>query len=196
MIKRRNYTFALTQDNDRVIEIVKQYPKYAYIKHDKDNGTEHYHYYVEFPNPRSLKSLSLELGIPENMLQQVYNKTGILEYLTHKNESDKHHYDESEIFTNMDLKTEVKPNKNDVDKDTAYYVIDLFDDYYKGKLTYKELMYKLIDLKVALGTTLSLQALITICCRPRIRNVELVNVPCSVFHNRGDGTDSKQKGGI
>ena len=135
-IKRRNYTFALTKDNDRVSKIVEQYPKYAYIKHDKDTTVEHFHYYVEFPNPRSLNSLALELNIPANMIQQVFNKTGILEYLTHKNETDKHHYDESEIITNMDLKTEVRINKNDLSVEECHQVIDLFDDYYNGQIIF------------------------------------------------------------
>ena len=48
MIKRRNYTFALTKDNERIIHIVEKYPKYAYIKHDKDKAETHYHYYIEY----------------------------------------------------------------------------------------------------------------------------------------------------
>lgn len=102
-MKRRNYTFALTKDNDRIIKIVEKYPKYAYIKHDQDDAEEHYHYYVEFPNPRSLTSVANELGVPPNMLEAVYSKKGILEYLTHENQPDKHHYDKSEIVTNFNI---------------------------------------------------------------------------------------------
>ena len=103
-MKRRNYTFALTRENERIIKIVEKYPKYAYIKHDKDSDAEtHYHYYVEFPNPRSLDSVARELKIPANMLEAVYSKKGILEYLTHENQPDKFHYDKSEIVSNFDI---------------------------------------------------------------------------------------------
>lgn len=108
-MRRRNYTFALTKDNDRIIKIVERYPKFAYIKHDKDQDAEtHYHYYIEFPNPRSLDSVARELKIPSNMLEAVYSKKGILEYLTHENQPDKYHYDKSEIISNFDIADETQ----------------------------------------------------------------------------------------
>lgn len=105
-IKRRNYTFALTRDNERIIKIVEKYPKFAYIKHDQDEGETHYHYYIEFNSPRYLSAVASELGIPENMIEQIYSKKGILEYLTHENQPDKHHYSSDDIITNMDFKQE------------------------------------------------------------------------------------------
>lgn len=121
-IKRRNYTFALTKDNDRVIRIVKRYPKFAYICHDRDKGETHYHYYVEFPNPRSLDSVARELKIPSHMIEQVYNKKGILQYLTHQNESDKEHYDKSEVVSNFDLDVEVA-DFDIIQEATDYYAV-------------------------------------------------------------------------
>lgn len=109
MLKRRNYTFALTRDNERVQKIVEKYPKYAYILHDKDKGENHYHYYIEFPNPRSIDSVARELDIPTNMIEQVYNKKAILEYLTHQNDPQKHAYFIEDIITNMNFKQELQP---------------------------------------------------------------------------------------
>lgn len=142
MIKRRNYTFALTKDNERIIKIVEKYPKYAYIKHDKDDAEVHYHYYVEFPNPRSIKNVAQELKIPENMLEQVYNKRGILEYLTHKNELNKHHYDDSEIKTNMDFTEEIKAQA--VSKEEIELIINAIADYDEGTISYRQLMNQMV----------------------------------------------------
>lgn len=88
--------------------IIQRYPKWAYIKHDRDEGSEHYHFYIEFPNPRSLESVAKELKIPSHMVEQVYNKKGILEYLTHKNDPDKAIYDESEIESNFSIKDDTQ----------------------------------------------------------------------------------------
>jgi hypothetical protein len=119
VIKRRNYTFALVTENtpniNEIIELVTQYPKYAYILHDKDvkdDGTgelkpAHYHFYIEFPSPRSLRAVSKELNIIESMLRQVYDKRGILNYLTHKKQPEKFQYNDSEIMTNMDFASEI-----------------------------------------------------------------------------------------
>lgn len=116
--KRRNFTFSLkvqeTKNIDAIIATVSKFPKYAYIIHDKDVHTEtgelkddHYHFYVEFPNPRSFSSLANDLNISTNYIEKVYDKTAILEYLTHENQPDKHHYDRSEIITNMDFDNEI-----------------------------------------------------------------------------------------
>lgn len=140
MIKRRNYTFALTKDNERIIKIVEKYPKYAYIKHDKDDAEVHYHYYIEFPSPRSLDAVAKELDIPPNMLEQVYSKKGILQYLTHENAHDKHHYDVSEIKTNMDLITEINNNNEGVTQEQRDLIINTIADYDEGKISYRQLM--------------------------------------------------------
>lgn len=133
-IKRRNYTFALTKDNDRIIRIVKRYPKYAFICHDKDEGETHYHYYIEFPNPRSLDSVASELKIPSNMIEQVYNKKGILQYLTHQNESNKFHYDISEVESNFDLSEE---SVIDIEQEMADY-----ESVCEGKMTWQDFIMK------------------------------------------------------
>lgn len=111
--KVRYFTFSLVDDNPVVIkkveELYKGY-KYAYICHDKDKGVEHkhYHYVLMFPSPRSFASVANDLEIPVTMLQKVYSKKGILDYLTHENDPNKHHYDLSEIHANFDVEDEKK----------------------------------------------------------------------------------------
>jgi hypothetical protein len=118
-LKARNFTFALeprrTPHIDNVILTVKTYPKWAYIMHDKDvkdDGTgelkePHYHFYVEFPNPRYLDAIATELNIMSNMIEKVWNKKGILEYLTHENQPEKYHYDKQQIVSNFDIEDDV-----------------------------------------------------------------------------------------
>lgn len=139
MIKRRNYTFALTKDNDRIIKIVEKYPKYAYIKHDKDDAETHYHYYVEFPSPRSLNAVAKELNIPPNMLEQVYSKKGILQYLTHENAKGKHQYLPEEIYSNFDILTECKDDNSKTSHDDYWLIVNTLSDYNDGKITFKEM---------------------------------------------------------
>lgn len=140
MIRRRNYTFALTKDNERVIKLVKKYPKYAYIKHDKDDAEEHYHYYIEFENARSLNSVARELNIPENMIEQVYSKSGILNYLTHENSNGKYHYDISEITSNFDLKTEINEDGRKCSHEDYVLITTTLKQFYEGKISYDDLV--------------------------------------------------------
>lgn len=116
--KYRSFTFALTIDDtpniEYVLETVVKYPKYAYILHNSDvldDGTpkkNHYHFYVEFPNPRSFQSIANDLDIATNFIEKVYDKASILLYLTHKNRPDKFQYDDSDIISNFDVSREIK----------------------------------------------------------------------------------------
>ncbi len=137
--KVRYFTFSLTDNNYSVIKIINDnfnYDKWAYILHDKDNSAErkHYHYYLEFENPRSFSSLANTLEIPVTLLQKVYNKKAMLDYLTHENDPNKHHYDPSEIKSNFDVVDERnKPDGPDIDLE--------FSDYCKmreGKMSFDE----------------------------------------------------------
>lgn len=177
-IKRRNYTFALTKDNDRVIKIVVQYPKYAYIKHDKDKDTEeHYHYYVEFNNPRFLSAVALELGIPDNMLEQVYSKKGILEYLTHENQPDKYHYSKDEIITNMDFSSET--GEIDLVQEMADYRL-----VRAGKMSMEEFVLAHNNSFTTLSIFSRLRSYEMLANAEEKGTEGLVSVPCSTFHNR------------
>ena len=109
-MKRRNFTLSIKNDYEKLIPLVEQCPQYAWILHDADTNTDtgeliepHIHVYIEFPNPRSFKSIADILDIPENMVCKVIDKNGILQYLIHKNQPDKFQYNFSDIHTNFDL---------------------------------------------------------------------------------------------
>lgn len=107
-MKTRTVTMSLKQD---ITHLVEQYPKYAWILHDKDFNPDtgglkepHYHIYLEFPNPRSLNAIASELGIEPHMIEVVRNKQGILAYLTHSRSPEKYQYDVSEVHSNFEIK--------------------------------------------------------------------------------------------
>lgn len=113
-MKRRNFTLSIRQDIIEFIKQVEQCPQYAWIVHDKDSHTnddgeiipveKHVHAYIEFPNPRSFKSVAELLNVPENQVQKVIDKNGILQYLVHKNQPEKYQYNFEDITSNFDLK--------------------------------------------------------------------------------------------
>lgn len=109
-MKRRNFTLSIKNDITEFLALVEQCPQYAWIIHDKDIDHDtgeliesHAHAYIEFPNPRSYKSVAEILNVQENMVCKVIDKNGILQYLIHKNQPDKFQYDYSEIHSNFDL---------------------------------------------------------------------------------------------
>lgn len=115
--KVKYFTFSITRDfnimNDHVKKLC-EHEKYAYICHDKDVSThKHYHYVLMFESPRSFKSIANDLELPVTMLEKVYSKKGILDYLTHENDPNKHHYSIDEITSNFDIEKE--KNKSDFD---------------------------------------------------------------------------------
>lgn len=125
--KVRYFTFSLVHDNPRVQETIKKiydHDKYAYILHDKDKSAErkHCHYVLMFSSPRSFKSVANDLEIPVTMLQKVYSKKGILDYLTHENDPNKHHYEFSEITANFDIENEKKG-------DDGFPFLEFYHDY-------------------------------------------------------------------
>lgn len=141
--KVRYFTFSLVHDNSIVQRNIKSKfdsQKWAYICHDKDTAVEHkhYHYVLMFDSPRSFSSVANDLDIPVTMLQKVYSKKGILDYLTHENDPNKHHYNLSEIQSNFDVEDEKK-------SDGGFPMIEFYRDYCKvrqGVLTPEDFLTK------------------------------------------------------
>jgi hypothetical protein len=144
-IKRRNYTLALNnlkQCDEIIWKLQNHYAeKYAYILHDKDvkdDGTgvlkdDHYHFYIEFKNPRSLNSVAEDLTVPANMVCQVYSKKGILQYLTHQNQPEKYQYNPDEVVSNFDIGQEFADDMVKLDQLWADYKALRF-----GRMDYDE----------------------------------------------------------
>ena len=74
---------------------------YALIKHDKDEADAHHHMVLRTHStwtcPQVAKWFANESG-QNTFVQVVRDRTGIVEYLTHENEPDKHHYDKGDII--------------------------------------------------------------------------------------------------
>lgn len=126
MINTRSYT-ASVNDTEQIKYITNRlttdYPEgsdihWAYIIHDKDVDKSsgevikpHLHFVIFYPTPRKSTTLSNYFNIPEHMLCQIYNKRGIIEYLTHANQPEKVKYDSNNVVSNYnwvdDCKDEV-----------------------------------------------------------------------------------------
>lgn len=108
--KVRYVTFSIVHNNGFLQKrIASLYPhaKYAWIKHDQDQSEHsHYHYVLIFPNPISFRGIANDLELPLPMVEKVISKRGILDYLTHENQPEKHHYPLSAIEANFDIQEE------------------------------------------------------------------------------------------
>lgn len=93
------------------------------INHDKDETEVHTHVYLEYSTPRKVSTVANLLEVEGNFIELIKNKKGYLRYLTHMDETDKHKYDESEVYTNSEVnyKTLVLGNSLS-DKEIAEYL--------------------------------------------------------------------------
>lgn len=100
------------------------------INHDKDTNElgeiieAHTHVYLDYPTPRKLTTISNLLGVEPNFVELVKNKKGFLRYLTHKDEEDKHKYNDDEVYTNSSVSYSATLLGNQLsDKEIAEYII-------------------------------------------------------------------------
>lgn len=101
------------------------------INHDKDMDEKtgelievHTHIMIEYATPRKLTTVANLLEVENNFIEIVRNKKGILRYLIHMDEVDKHRYDYSEVYTNSDITYEQTVLGDSLtDKDIADYII-------------------------------------------------------------------------
>lgn len=106
----------------KALNYIKQYYDYAYILHDKDYDEfgeikkSHYHIVVQFKNAKWLSSISEELKISSNYIQQCNNFELALEYLIHRNEETKYQYDIDEVKGPLKNKLIKFLNQNDLDE--------------------------------------------------------------------------------
>lgn len=107
----------------------KTITNWAYILHDKDLYTEeddvnkkgtlkppHFHIVLRLGATRSAKVVANWFNIPSNFVDLPFGKNAFwdcVEYLTHDNSPEKHHYDDSEIFANFNFREEVDKRKKE-----------------------------------------------------------------------------------
>lgn len=97
-------------DTGNIIQIIQSKSKsirsYAVIKHDKDGGELHHHIVIRTHSTWTPTQITKwfsghkdENGKDiNNFVQTVIDRTAIIQYLTHENETDKYHYEQSEII--------------------------------------------------------------------------------------------------
>lgn len=100
-IRSKYYTIELYNESENInfndkIDLIKKYD-YAFILHDKDNCKSHYHCVIIFNNYRYLNSVSEELNIPTNYIEEVRTIDGMLTYLIHLNDKSKFQYNINDI---------------------------------------------------------------------------------------------------
>lgn len=114
---------SLTQDakpliTQRMIDVAlnhRSIKQYAYIWHDKDEGThKHVHIVLNCPSQIELSAVAKWFDIAENFIQLPKGRGAFLdcvEYLTHESEKQqaegKHLYDDSEVHANFDFRAEL-----------------------------------------------------------------------------------------
>lgn len=110
------------------------------INHDKDDTDVHTHLYLEYATPRKISTVANLLEVESNFIELVKNKKGYLRYLTHKDDIEKHAYDDTEVYTNSDVSYSTLVLGNSLtDKEIAQYLmegkgIDLLGVVPSGKL--------------------------------------------------------------
>lgn len=92
-------------DTEKLVDTLTQHAKsiraYALIKHDKDENDPHHHIVVRTHSSwECVKVANWFKGDDgqNTFAQPVHDRQGIIDYLTHENEPEKHLYDKSEII--------------------------------------------------------------------------------------------------
>lgn len=94
------------------------------INHDKDETEPHTHLYLEYSSPRKISTVANLLEVEGNFIELVKNKKGYLRYLTHKDETEKYKYDDSEVLTNSEVSYSTLILGNSLsDKEIAEYLM-------------------------------------------------------------------------
>ena len=124
-------------------ERYKSIKKYAFILHDKDvdeNGElkkPHIHLMLYFGGPfntDNLLSWFSHIEVKGNHIEKIKsNWVSALEYLTHKNDTDKFQYDDNDVIANIDVVREIENKKRKSN------VINLINDFSNNEISFTNL---------------------------------------------------------
>lgn len=93
-------THSLT-DIERIKANINEFPFYAYIIHDKDEGkTPHIHFVLNITGCRTIKSICEVLECDYQDVQVARRPRGSIRYLIHIDDIDKYQYKKEQIITN------------------------------------------------------------------------------------------------
>ena len=119
---------------------------YAYIEHDKDFNTDgslkdrHVHLLLVFTYNIQLGCLINKMGFKSNVFgEAIKDKKACFEYLTHKNNSDKYHYNDSDVVTNN--KEYFLENTKRFRENENLKYLELIEDLING-YTYRDMIVK------------------------------------------------------
>lgn len=122
-VKSKTWSAILYPDSesynfDMVLQNIKLMAyKFAYILHDQDYYTsedcdsdtdlgkkkkDHFHVVFFWDNSYQLGYIANKIGLPSNYMQKTESRSGAIQYLTHKNNPEKHQYNISDIVTNIE----------------------------------------------------------------------------------------------
>lgn len=102
-MKARFFSLVTYLSEEEIVSVLNNHSSsvvaYAYIYHDRDNVEPHYHLVLRLSSSwTSSAVLKWFKGFPQNsFIQIVHDRSAIVQYLTHENESDKFHYSQSDI---------------------------------------------------------------------------------------------------
>lgn len=95
-------TYAEPQDFEKLLEH-RDVNHYAWIYHDKDNCTSHYHIALTLTNQKSLSTLRRIINSSQNTFgEKLESRVLAFEYLTHSGEKDKDKYQYSQDSIHCD----------------------------------------------------------------------------------------------
>lgn len=151
--KYRHFLILLYEDSKsynfkEVLRIVKSQKKYAYIKHipESNEKKEHFHVILSFDNAKKKSSLSKQLGVAENYIDEIKNLRSICRYLIHKDDEDKYQYDLSQVIVSPLLERKFKMQFDDI-KDEPFIINDIYEfiDRQRNDICYFDKLRDLIQ---------------------------------------------------
>lgn len=131
--KYRHFLILLYEDSTsynfkEVLRIIKAQKKWAYIKHipESNEKKEHFHVIISFDNAKKKSTLSKQLGIQENYIDEIKNFRSICRYLIHKDDDDKFQYDLSQVKISPLFERKFKLQFDDI-KDEPIIINDIYE---------------------------------------------------------------------
>lgn len=141
MDKYKYFTLVLYPDEDtkhrEILNSIITTYSYRAIVHNKDEAKVHTHIVFSTPSPRTLASLKKEFNI--DYIEFVRTPKKMLEYLTHENDKEKHHYSYDETFGDLEV-------LSDTDKESSNILTILnFINNFEGYLSLLTLNKFVVD---------------------------------------------------
>ena len=142
--KSRNHLVELYLDSDEWMSAYNNLlmlDNVSYIHHNQDGCKEHVHAVVICDNPTYNTALANKLGIDVKWIQKIKCRDSAFRYLIHKDNEDKHLYDESEVMHTSKImqelfETAVNKDEKESEDMKVLRLLSLLDNY--GVLTYSD----------------------------------------------------------